>query len=175
MGHLGRLLWVALLAPFMSIGQQPSDFAGEWRMDPLRSESAHQDVPIGPVTLLVKVSPTEVTIETRRAGKGKLTPARETLTFHLDGSENVIGGTSGAPVKTKAHLDGGKLVTETARNIQGSTITTMQVFSLDPNGKELTVDKTLTVQHGYQSPGPDANNTGRGRDVFVRSRAAGKK
>ena len=44
----------------------------------------------------------------------------------------------------------------------------MQVFSLDASRKEMTVDNTLTVQHGYQSQG--ANNTGRGKDVYIKSR-----
>jgi hypothetical protein len=42
----------------------------------------------------------------------------------------------------------------------------VQVFSLDASRKEMTVDNTLTVQHGYQSLG--ANNTGRGKDVYIR-------
>jgi hypothetical protein len=70
--------------------------------------------------------------------------------------------------RLKAHWDGTKLITETERSIQGSTVTTMQVFSLDASRKEMTVDNTLTVQHGYQSQG--ANNTGRGKDVFIKSR-----
>jgi hypothetical protein len=44
----------------------------------------------------------------------------------------------------------------------------MQVFSLEPGGKELTVHQTVTVQHGYQFPG--AANTGTGRDVFSKIR-----
>ena len=42
----------------------------------------------------------------------------------------------------------------------------MHVFSLDASGKELTIDKTFTVQHGYQFQG--AKNTGSGKDVFIK-------
>ena len=35
------------------------------------------------------------------------------------------------------------------------------------NGREMTIDKTLTVQHGYQGL-PGARNMGHGVDVFVR-------
>jgi hypothetical protein len=48
----------------------------------------------------------------------------------------------------------------------------MQVFSLDPSGKELTVHQTLTIQHGYQFPG--AANTGTGKDVFTKIRGIKK-
>jgi len=142
-------------------------------MDLSRSDSAHQAVPIGPVTLIIKQNGAELSVETRRTQKGKPATSSETLTFKLDGSENTAVGNYGVPVQAKAHWDGGKLITETERNIEGSTVTTMHVFTLDASGKELTIDKTLTVQHGYQFQG--ANNTGRGKDVFIKRRGSLRK
>ncbi|MEO8372354.1 MAG: hypothetical protein ABI806_24420 [Candidatus Solibacter sp.] len=139
-------------------------------MDASRSESAHQAVPIGPVTLVIKQTADDLSIETRRGEKGSAVKT-ETLTFKLTGMESSAVGNYGALVKLKAHWDGPKLIAETVRDANGATFSTMQVFSLDASGKELTVDKTLTIQHGYQSPGANANNVGKGRDVFVRGRA----
>lgn len=170
MGKFVRVLFVILLLPGQVCSQEVAWFTGVWRMDAERSESAHQAVPIGPVTLILKAIPTGLRIETRRTGKGKVRSTNENLEFRLDGSENVVSDNFGKPIKTKAHFDGPRLVTETVRNIQGSTVTSVQVFSLDASGNALTIDKTLTVQHGYQSTSPDANNAGKGRDVFVRSR-----
>ena len=164
---------MALLFALQGHAEQTSDFSGVWQMDPSRSESAHQAVPIGPVTLIIKQNASELSIETRRAQKNKPAISSETLTFKLDGSENSIVGNSGAQIQATAHWDGTKLITETSRNIQGSTVTTMHVFSLDASGKELTIDKTLTVQHGYQFQG--ANNTGTGKDVFIKNRGSLKK
>ncbi len=130
------------------------DFSGTWKMDPARSESAHQDVPIGPIELVIRQTAATLTLETHRTGT-------EVLTFQLDGTEAVNGS-----VTTKAHWNGTKLVLETVRDINGSTVTTMQIFQRVANGKELVVDKTLTVQHGYQ--GLEAGTvTGKGRDVFT--------
>jgi len=168
-GVIRRVLLLALLLSAPVFSQQAADFSGVWRMDAARSESAHQAVPIGPVTLIIKVTGSELSVETRRANKGKRGVSSETLNFTLDGSENLVPSNSGAPIKTRAHLAGANLVTETTRSIQGSTVTTVQTFSLAANGKEVIIDKTLTVQHGYQSTSADANNTGRGTDVFVRS------
>jgi uncharacterized lipoprotein NlpE involved in copper resistance len=134
-------------------------------MDLSRSESAHQATPIGPVILMITQTPDGFTIETRKAN-GRKSSSREKLTYKLDGSAISTADTSGGEIKAKAHWDGPKLVTETARNIQGSTVTTMSVFSLDAGGNELTVDKSLTVQHGYQFEG--AANTGTARDIFTR-------
>ena len=169
MGVIRRAWWLALLLSAPVCSQQGADFSGMWRMDAARSESAHQAVPIGPVTLVIQATGGELSIETRRGSKGKRGVSAETLHFQLNGSDSVVTDGSGAPLKTRAHFDGPKLVTETTRSIQGSTITTVQTFRLDANGKEMVVDKTLTVQHGYQSPTDDANNTGRGTDVFIRS------
>jgi hypothetical protein len=168
-----NLFTMAFLLCLQGSARDTTDFSGVWQMDPSRSESAHQAVPIGPVTMILKQNAAEVTIETRMGPKGKPATASETLTFKLDGSENSIVGNSGGQIQNKAHWEGTKLITETSRNIHGSTVTTMHVFSLGASGKELTIDKTFTVQHGYQFQG--ANNTGRGKDVFIRSRGWHKK
>jgi hypothetical protein len=164
---------ILLLLSLRASDADVSDFSGVWQMDPSRSESAHQAVPIGPVTLVIKQKAAEVSIETRRGQNHERGISSETLTYPLDGSESSTVGTSGVQIKAKAHWEGAKLITETERNVQGSTVTTVHVFSLDAGGKELKVDKTLTVQHGYQFEG--ASNTGTGKDVFIKSRVSIRK
>jgi hypothetical protein len=80
------------------------------------SESAHQAVPIGPVTLVIKQTATELSIETRRSDTDKSQIHSETLTYKLDGSESTVAGTDGTPIKSQAHWKGTKLVTATMRN-----------------------------------------------------------
>ena len=165
------LFAVALLSREAGAQEAP-DLSGVWKMDASRSDSAHQAVPIGPVTLMIQQNPGDISIETRRAPRGKVAASVEKLSFTLDGAERPVTGSPGT-VKVKGRRDGSKIITETTRNIDGSTVTTMHVFSLDASGKELTIDKTLTVQHGYQFQG--ANNTGRGKDVFIKRRGSLKK
>jgi hypothetical protein len=159
---------LVLVFPFAAFSQGGSNFSGTWKMDPARSESAHQAVPIGPVTLVIKQTALEFRIETRRTGRGETAVQSEILTYRLDGTESMAAAQTGAPVKTKAHWDGNKLVTETERNVQGSSVTTVYIHSLDSKGKELTVDKTLLVQHGYEFGG--SKSYGTGRDVFIKVR-----
>jgi hypothetical protein len=162
-----------LLATMCAVGQQaPPDLTGVWQMDASRSESAHQATPIGPVTVIIERSADELSIETRK-GSDRKPASTEKLTYRLDGAESSTVNNAGTQIKAKAHWDGSKLVTETTRNIQGSTVTTMCVFSLDASGNELTVDKSLTVQHGYQFEG--AANTGTAKDVFTRTKRSVKK
>ena len=135
-------------------------------MDPTRSESAHQDVALGLSTVVIRCSANEVTIETSRQAEGNALPFHEVVTFPLDGSERSNEGNGGVTVTGKLRPDRTKLITETARNVQNSTVTTVYVHTLSPNGREMFVDKTLTVQHGYQ--GQSATNTGHGKDVYIR-------
>ena len=177
MSRANRLIFTATAMLVFGVagsatGQDRPDFSGTWKMDPDRSESAHQAVPIGPVTLIIKQTGAEVTIETRRAEGQKSGTRREMLTYKLDGSESTTSGPEGAAIKCRAHWEGTKLVTQTTRNIQAATVTTHYVHSLDPSGKELTVEKTLTVQHGYQFEG--AKSYGSGTDVFVKMKVGAK-
>jgi hypothetical protein len=160
-----------LIIPLSATGGQ-KDFTGAWKMDPTRSESAHQAVPVGPMTLVIKQTATEITIETTTKGDRDAPASTETRTYKLDGSENTTVGAAGTQIKTRARWDGQKLVTETLRTVNGMPVTIEHVFTLGAGGKELTIDKTLTVQHGYQSPG--GNNVGRGKDVFVRTSSSQK-
>ena len=135
-------------------------FAGTWRMDEARSESTHQDVPAGPSTVVIGIVENTLTVETTRD------KFHEVLTFNLNGTDTTSTGDGGASVTGKAHWEGAKLVVETLRNIQDSTVTTRYVHTLSANGRDLTIDKTLTVQHGYM--GRSAPTMGHGKDVFVR-------
>ena len=115
-------------------------------MDSSRSESAHQGTPIGPITLVITQTPRDISIVTETS------KSTEKLTYTLDGEEKTINGVSTDPIKVKAHWDGKRIVAETARNINDATVTTISVLALDSSGKEMTMERTLTVQHGYQSP-----------------------
>src|SRR5260370_21575450 len=144
------------------------DLSGTWKMDASRSESAHQAVPIGTVVLVVKQTSTRITIESRRTEPGKTEVQSEVLPFLLDGGETTTTILD-SPVKTKAHWDGTKLITETERTVNGASVTTRNVLTLDANGKELKLERMLTVQHGYQSEVKESKSYGTGTDIFVKS------
>jgi hypothetical protein len=173
--NTGKIMRIAALVLLVGLLRLPAGvaadshraFAGTWTMDPERSESAHQAVPTGASTLVIRLTEGGVSMETIRTEDGKPAAFHETLKFRLDGSETASTGDGEVTVMGKAHWDGAKLVIETVRNIQNSTVTTLYIHTLSPNGRELNIDKTLTVQHGYQ--GASAPTTGHGKDVFVRA------
>jgi hypothetical protein len=84
------------------------------------------------------------------------------VTYRLDGSPSTIpNGTA------TSHWDGGALVTETSRTIQGQSVTTKEARRLNSAGDEMTVETVLIVQHGYTLSG--TKNYGAGKDVYVRT------
>ena len=151
------VLVAALALPSTAHTQGRPDFSGTWKMDPSRSESAVQNEPIGPVTIVISQSDGEVRIETTRA-QGK-----SVVTYKLDGSEiKIPGGTA------KTHWDGSTLVTEAVRDVQGQTVTTKETRRLAGDGNEMLVETMLVVQHGYSLRGTP--NYGTGKDVYTKLR-----
>jgi hypothetical protein len=138
-----------------------TDFSGTWEMDAKRSESAHSSDSSVPVTLVIKQTPSEVSIETRRSD------GTETLIYKLDGSETKRPAQQNGPIEWRARWQGSKLVTETHRAVNLATVTIEETFILDAKAKEITVDRTLTVQHGYTG---GAKNNSSGKYVFIKAR-----
>ena len=145
--------------------QSVPDFSGTWSMDLTRSEAAAQGTPTGPVTVAIRQTPGEVNIETTRNGR------TETVKY-LPASAKATGGSQ--PMGS-FRWDGAKLVTRLVTDINKQAITVEEVRSLDPAGREMTVELMLVVEHGYQSGGTgvvrpqNSPNTSKGINVFVRA------
>jgi hypothetical protein len=159
--HALVLAAVLALAPAISFAQMiKPNFSGTWTMDQTRSESPHYPDFVGPVTLVITQTATDMTIETRRGDK------TGTVTYHIYDSENAPVGTAGTAA-LKSYWNGGTLVAEGVRNVQDATVRTKEARSLAADGQEMTVETTLIVEHGYTLAG--TKNYGTGKDVFRKS------
>jgi hypothetical protein len=159
------ILLVALqLAGKTAIAQEPPDFSGVWRMDMSRSESAAQEVPIGPMTITIDQRSDRINIETNANGSTR------TVTYLPVGVKSPSG--EGAPGAFR--WEGEKLVTELTTYVNDRAVNVTEVRTLDHARSEMTVELTLAVQHGYT--GPDATaiksqnspHAATGRNVFVK-------
>jgi hypothetical protein len=145
--------------------QNRPDFSGTWSMDLARSEAAAQGNPIGPVSVAIRQMPDELRIETTRNGR------TETVRY-LPAS---VKATAPSEMLGAFRWEGAKLVTTFVTDINKQAITVQEVRSLDPAGREMTVELTLVVEHGYQSGGTglvrsqNSPNTSKGVNVFVRT------
>lgn len=148
-------------------GQSRPDFSGTWTMDLTRSEAAAQGAPIGPVTVAIRQMPEELRIETTRNG-------RTEMVRYLPASLKAVG--SGEQIGA-FRWEGSKLITTLVTDINKQAVTVQEARSLDSGGREMTVELTLVVEHGYQSGGTglvrsqNSPNTSKGINVFVKSPA----
>ena len=62
---------------------------------------------------------------------------------------------------------GDALVTETAQNIQGQTVTTKETRTLQNDGQQMHVERTVQVEHGYTLR--RGQNYSSAKDVFIKS------
>ena len=155
-------VFVLLTPSFGQVSKRKPNFTGTWALDAKRSVSAQSADNAGPMTLVIKQTDTELGIEMRQGQRA------ETLIYNLDGSESKQTGKENGAFEWRARWQGPKLVTETHRNVNGATVTIEETLSLNGAQKELTVDRTLTVQHGYTMRG--AKNYSSGQDVFTKIR-----
>jgi hypothetical protein len=162
-GPMHRIPPAALIALFLLSAaphaQRTLDFSGAWTMDLTRSESSQQGDPVKPVTFVITQTATQVRIETTRGER------TENVLYPL-GRARAAAAPSG-PAHPEAYWEGDKLVTETQRPVNGYTVTVKESRSLLPSGREMTVETTVIVQHGYSMPG--AKNYGTSKDVFIRA------
>ena len=140
---------MALALPFTALAQAKPDFSGTWTLDQAKSDPPPQRGGGGggrgaagggsgrgmggPV--VIKQDANTITI-----GEA---------TYKLDGSESTVtmqGRGGPQEVKARARLEGSNLVIESTREIQGFSISTKEVRSVQ--GNEMTVVTTTSTPQG---------------------------
>ncbi|MBV9550706.1 MAG: hypothetical protein JO256_13640, partial [Alphaproteobacteria bacterium] len=115
---------------------QRPDFAGTWVMDRAQSASAGQAEAIGPVTLVIRVTPSELIVERTQSTN------KRTIHYRADGGDTQstleMGSATG-----RLRWDGPRLITETVYDVQGIPINVKATHSLSSDGRELTVQSEL--------------------------------
>jgi hypothetical protein len=148
----------AFVLPLGLFSQDKTDFSGTWVMDAARSESAHQGGPVELITLIITQTPSEVRIEKHSDQRNEVATYKFT---HPDSTPPETGG---------VHWNGDKLVVESVRNADGWAARYVETYNLIAKGRELEVETTVAVQHGYTGnrPTDSRKNYPSGRDVYVK-------
>lgn len=138
------------------LAQDRPNLSGTWALDPNRSESLASGAP-PPPTLSIRHDATELVIEAVRGSQ------REVTTYGFEGTPSPRAD---QPKVGKWSWDGSRLVTDRIAEVQGKTVTARQIYSLVASGKELVVETTVEVQHGYTLRG--TKNYATAKDVYAR-------
>ena len=146
---------LSLLLPSILAAQTRPDFSGTWRMDASRSESAMQAEPIKSMTVVIKQTASDITIETTtERGKSIETYSLiQTTRGEAAKSPETASNKGTQPALEKAtekaaRWQGDALVTEVVRDVRGQSVTAQQSRRLAASGNEMIVESIVEVQHG---------------------------
>lgn len=137
------------------------DMSGTWKMVVDRSGSPGQDPPVTSMTVTINQTATDVQVESISG-----TDKPIATTYVLGPAPKQPAEPLGADSK-RAYWDGHRLVLERGGAISGQTVSMKQSLTLDPESKELIVERLVIVQHGYTLRG--TRNYATVKDVFTRA------
>jgi hypothetical protein len=142
------MYFIALVLAAGLFAQAPSqpDMTGTWKMIADRSGSPGQTPPVTDMTMTIQQTATDVRVE------------------WLSGTETpmVTVYPIGPPPKQPAE----RLVLERGGAISGQTVSMKQSLTLNPDARELILERLVIVQHGYTLKG--TKNYATVKDVFAR-------
>ena len=158
----------ALLTPCLAAAQDRRDFSGVWKMDPARSQSAQPGQGVPPVS--------EVIVDIARRGGDLWVDSvrdgvRTTARFPVSQMEPAkpVGTSGQTGVGHITSWDATALVTSTPIEINGWALRSIEKRTLSADGREMRVETSLGVEHGYTSSGKTYSATV--TDVYVRAPA----
>jgi hypothetical protein len=158
---------LAISAVFaLTASAQTVNLTGTWVLDEKRSGSAGHEGFVSPVIWTVTQEPEKVIVQRQRGER--------TLSFDYLLTRSAPGANADPAVVSpgpntpghRAYWEGSRLILVTLQDIQGKTVSTREVLSLSGDGRELSVDRVVEVEHGYTMKGAQNFNTV--KDVFAK-------
>lgn len=153
---------VALMLTLAAQAAPSTDFTGTWTMVPDRSGSPQQSEPVTRMIFIITQSGDQIQIEST-SNQNKPIVAQYAFAQTPAQPSDPLG-----PNQSRAYWQGPKLVVERGGTINGQTVSAKQILTLSPDRSEMTVERTVIVQHGYTLKGTP--NYATVTDVFTRAR-----
>lgn len=152
-----------VVALTLALAAQPAaDFNGTWKMIADRSGSPQQSEPVTSMTFVITQAADHIRIESTSGTERTITAVYPFVPMPKQPSDPMTADQS------RAYWQGNKLVVERGGTINGQTVSAKQLLTLNPDRSELTVERTVIVQHGYTLKGTP--NYATVTDVFSRVR-----
>ena len=150
------------VALILALTAQPAaDFTGRWRMIPERSGSPGQSDPVTIMTFVITQAPDQIQIDATSGADKTITAVYPFTPTPKQPSEPLSAN------QARAYWQDDKLVVERGGTINGQTVSAKQLLTLNADRSELTVERTVIVQHGYTLKGTP--NYATVTDVFKRA------
>jgi hypothetical protein len=152
-----------IVALTLALAAQPAaDFSGTWKMIPERSGSPQQSEPVTSMTFVITQAADQIRLESTSGNEKPITAV------YPFGPVPKLPSDPLSADQSRAYWQGNTLVVERGGTINGQTVSAKQRLTLNPDRSELTVERTVIVQHGYTLKGTP--NYATVTDVFARLR-----
>jgi hypothetical protein len=135
------LALLSLAAPLAA--QAHPDFSGKWSLDTTMAQG-----PMAPQTMTLLVTQDTKTMTVESAATTQMGEQKGTTVINLDGtaSNNTFLTPNGPlDVTSKGAWDGSSFVVTNDAQIQGQPLQMTERWSIDPGGKTLRVERSVTV------------------------------
>jgi hypothetical protein len=129
--------------------QTHTDFSGKWALDPKSVAGS-----MGPASMTMTVKQDAKTIALETVASGQMGEMKSAISFNVDGSEskNTVKGPAGdLELVSTGKWDGPSFVVTTKADIQGTTMTQTEKWTLGADGKTLTLERSATMMGQTQS------------------------
>jgi hypothetical protein len=155
---------IAFVVATVLFGQTPPtqpDLNGNWTLNPAKSGSPAQNIPITDMRLTIQQTSDEIRMESQVASDKPIIVVYPIMPAPKPPAEPLSGNAR------RAYWDGNRLVLERGTTISGQTVSLKESLTLSPDRSELTLERLVIVQHGYTLKG--AKNYASVKDVFTRA------
>jgi hypothetical protein len=132
-----------IASPLAAQGAHPN-FGGKWTLDPAGSPAS----PMMPSAMTVTVTQDDKTINVESVATTPMGDQKTTQLINLDGSSTtntINGGGTDVVLTSTAAWDGAALVVTTKAEVQGQPLQQTDRWSLDPDGKTLSMARGLNI------------------------------
>ncbi len=133
----------SVAAPLAAQGAHPS-FAGKWTYDPASTPAN----PMAPTAMVLTVVQNDKTLNVESNSTSTMGEQKTTQLINLDGSPTtnpISAGGTDIEFTSTAMWDGAALVMTTKGEVQGQQVQLLDRWSLDPEGKTLTMARVMNV------------------------------
>jgi hypothetical protein len=121
------------------------DYSGTWELDPAKSDFGPQPAPARMVMRVRHAGAQLQIVGEASTGAGE---RRDSVLYTLGGPAVTHDVANVGPSTTSAAVEGGRIVTRSTIRTQGAEIPVSSRWALAPDGKVLTVSRTVTTPMG---------------------------
>lgn len=123
-------------------------FGGTWEINAAKSDFGQFPAPTKYTMTIEQTATTLKSAEAMATPQGDVNTSTE---LSLEGKETTGTGFAGSTTKNVAKVDGGALVVDTKLSMQGNEMTQTSKWTLSPDGKQLTIVRSLNGPMGALS------------------------